>query len=135
MAFSLVNWWAVLAATAINMLVGFLWYGPVFGKLWLRLMDKEREEISGGGSPLTYLIPVVGAFISAAMLALIIGMLRLFTWWAGAGWGAAIWFAFGGTGLLTTGVFEGRKQSLSWLFIAYMVLVHAGQGVMFALWR
>ncbi|MFW5695567.1 MAG: DUF1761 domain-containing protein [Alkalispirochaeta sp.] len=135
MAFSLINWWAVLVAVVIHMVVGILWYGPLFGKLWLRLMDKRPEEIQGGNSPLTYLIPVVAAFVSAVVLAMVIGLLRVFTFWGGAGWGAMLWFAFGGTGLLTTGIFEDRRAGLSWLFIAYMVLVHAAQGAMFALWR
>ncbi len=135
MAFSLINWWAVLVAAVVNMVVGFLWYGPLFSTVWLRLMDKRPEEIQGGDSPLTYLIPVVGAFVSATVLAMVLGLLRVFTLWGGAGWGAMLWFAFGGTGLLTTGVFEDRKAGLSWLFIAYMVLVHAAQGAMFAVWR
>jgi hypothetical protein len=135
MAFSLVNWWAVLAATAINMFVGFLWYGPLFGSRWLRLMEKDRSEISGGSSPLTYLIPMVAAFFSSVVLAIVLGLLRVFSLWSGVMWGALLWTAFGATALLTTGVFESRKQGLSWMFISYMVTVHAINGGMFALWR
>ena len=135
MAFSLVNWWAVLAATALNMFVGFLWYGPLFGQVWLSLMGKRREELSGSNNPLTYVYPMLGAFVSALVLAMTLSLLRVFTWWAGAGWGAMLWFAFGGTGLLTTGSFEDRRGGLSWLFIAYMVVVHAAEGAMFAVWR
>ncbi|MEX2443155.1 MAG: DUF1761 domain-containing protein [Alkalispirochaeta sp.] len=135
MAFSLINWWAVLVGTVLNMVVGFLWYGPLFGRIWLRLMDKRPDEIQGGENPVTYVIPMAGAFVSAVALATVIGLLRVFTLSGGAGWGAMLWFAFGGTGLLTTGVFEDRKAGLSWLFIAYMVIVHAAQGAMFAVWR
>lgn len=135
MAFSLINWWAVAVATVLNMVVGFVWYGPLFGKIWLRMMDTSPDELHGGSNPVTYLIPVVGAFVSAVVLAMVLGLLRVFTLAGGAGWGALLWFAFGGTGLLTTGVFENRTAGLNWLFIAYMVLVHAAQGAMFAVWR
>jgi hypothetical protein len=134
MAFSLVNWWAVLVATALNMILGFLWYGPLFGRVWLSLMDKRPEEIEGGNA-LTYLTPLLGALASAVILAVVIGLLRVFTWWAGAGWGALLWFAFGGTAILTSGTFEGTRRGLSLLFIAYMVPVHALAGAIFAIWR
>lgn len=135
MAFSLVNWWAVLVGVVFNMVLGFLWYGPFFGRPWLKMMGKTAEEISGGDNPITYLIPILGAVVSAVVLAIVISLLRVYVWWIGAGWGALLWFAFGGTGLLTTGVFESRRQGLSWLFIAYMVIVHAAEGAMFAVWR
>lgn len=135
MAFSLVNWWAVLVVTVANMVIGFLWYGPIFGRLWMSMMGYTAEDLSGGDNPVTYVIPLVGAFVSATVLAMIVGLLRVYVWWIGAGWGALLWFAFGGTGLLTTGVFESRKAGPSILFIAYMVLVHAGAGALFAIWR
>lgn len=131
----MINWWAVVAATAINMFLGFLWYGPLFGRAWLRLMEKGADEIEGGSNPATYLLPMAGAFISALVLAVVISFLRVYTWWSGMAWGALLFFAFGGTSLLTSGVFEERKQGLSWMFIGYMAIAHAIEGAMFAVWR
>lgn len=130
----MINWWAVLVGAGINMFVGFLWYGPLFGSLWLRLMGTTRDKIESGGLAM-YLLPIAGAVASATVLAVVISLLRVYTVWAGMMWGAILWIGFGGTGLLTTGVFEGRRQGLSWLFIAYMVVVHAAQGALFAVWR
>ena len=132
--FQLINWWAVLTVTALNMFVGFLWYGPLFGTFWLSLVGKKAEEIEGGNAT-TYLIPMAGALVSAVVLAVVISLLRVYTWWSGLAWGALLWFAFGATGLLTTGVFEERKQGLTWLFVSYMVLVHAAGGAILASWR
>ena len=33
-----INYLAVLAAAVSNMVLGFLWYGPLFGKTWSKLM-------------------------------------------------------------------------------------------------
>ena len=131
----MVNWWAVLVAGVFNMFVGYLWYGPLFGKQWLRLIEKSADELEGGNKMTTYLVPAAGAFGIALVLAIVISLLRVYTWWSGLAWGALLWFAFGGTALLTTGTFEERKPGLSWLFISYMVLVHAAEGAMFAVWR
>ncbi len=130
----MLNWWAVLAAMAINMFVGFLWYGPIFGKLWLRLIDKRAEEIQGGSNPLTYLVPMLGAFLGALVLALLLANMRIVNPLFGAGWGALIWFAFGGVALLTTANFEERKLSVSFLFITYMLVVHLINGALFVIW-
>lgn len=130
----MINWWAVLAATAINMFIGFLWYGPLFGKLWLRMIEKSADEIEGGSSPLTYVIPVVGAFLNALVLAVVLANMRIVSPLFGALWGALIWFAFGGVALLTTANFEERRLSISLLFISYMVLVNLINGAMFVIW-
>ena len=32
-----INWWAVLAAAVINMVIGAIWYSPSgFGKPWMK---------------------------------------------------------------------------------------------------
>ena len=130
----MINWWAVLLAMGINMFIGFLWYGPLFGKRWLRLVGKRADEIEGGSNPLTYVIPMAGGFVNALVLAVVIANMRIVSWIFGAAWGVLLWFAFGGTALLTTSSFEGRKPGLSWLFIAYMLVVNAINGAIFVLW-
>lgn len=130
----MINWWAVLVAAVINMVIGFLWYGPLFGKLWLRLIDKKAEEIEGGSSPLTYAVPIVGAFTNAFVLALVLSSMHVARPLVGAGWGALLWFAFGGVALLTTANFEGRKFSVGLLFIAYMLLVNLINGALLVIW-
>ena len=40
--FDQINFLAVLVGGVINMAVGFVWYGPLFGKLWLRLIGKTN---------------------------------------------------------------------------------------------
>ncbi|MBI3341870.1 DUF1761 domain-containing protein, partial [Candidatus Curtissbacteria bacterium] len=33
-----INYMAVVAAAVVNMVLGFLWYGPLFGKPWMKMM-------------------------------------------------------------------------------------------------
>lgn len=42
-----INGWAVLIAAIANMVVGMLWYGPLFGKQWKRLMGFTDESMRG----------------------------------------------------------------------------------------
>lgn len=40
-----INYLAVLVAAIVNMVVGSLWYGPVFGKTWMGLMGFTPESM------------------------------------------------------------------------------------------
>ncbi len=44
----IVNYWAILVTGIINVVLGFLWYGPLFGKHWIKLMGWTEEEIKKG---------------------------------------------------------------------------------------
>lgn len=33
----MINYWAVLGAAVASFVIGFLWYGPLFGKQWMKL--------------------------------------------------------------------------------------------------
>jgi len=45
--FASVNWLAVVAATVVTFMAGWAWYGPLFGKPWLKLMGMTEKDITG----------------------------------------------------------------------------------------
>ena len=58
-----INYIAVLVAAIVNMVLGFLWYGPLFGKQWIQMMNfdkKKMAEAKRKGMGKTYAV----AFIS-----------------------------------------------------------------------
>ena len=132
MDFSAINWLAVLVVTAFNMVLGMLWYGPLFGKYWLKLIGKKRDEIESPGA--AYIIPLVAAFISALALALIIESFALQTWWMGALAGALVWIGIGATALATNSVFEERSFGVWVLFCSYQLIVFIAAGILFIIW-
>ena len=71
MQFLSVNWLAVWVAAIVNMVVGFLWYGPLFSGLFLRRIGKREEEIEA--SPLVYPLGFVMGLVTTYVLAVIIG--------------------------------------------------------------
>jgi hypothetical protein len=69
-----VNYWAVLIATVVTMVLGFLWYSPVlFGNAWAKLRKLKMEDMSGGGAG-TYVLTALTALIGAFLLALLVTM-------------------------------------------------------------
>lgn len=43
-----INWLAVLAASLVGFGVGFLWYGPLFGKVWMAESGMTEEKVAEG---------------------------------------------------------------------------------------
>ena len=40
-----INYWAVLGAAVAMMVIGALWYGPIFGRVWMKLMGYDRQSM------------------------------------------------------------------------------------------
>src|SRR3989344_7683579 len=95
-----INYWAVLVAAVASMVIGFLWYGPIFGKLWIRLSGFTAEQISAGKTKSmggTYMISFFGSLAMSYVLAhaLIFASEYLQIFGLTAGLTAAFWNWFG----------------------------------------
>ena len=132
MAFTQVNWIAIVIVAVFNMILGTLWYGPFFGKLWLRIIGKNREEISS--NPGIYVFSFIAALVAAYVLNVLVSGLGLTTWWWGAVAGAVVWVGMGATGTLTYSIFNGPPLSAWLLFSLYGLVVYTAGGVLFVLW-
>jgi hypothetical protein len=131
-----VNWLAVVVGGVIFMVLGFLWYGPFFGKPWMAMMEKtgwKREQMRG--TPVMYLVTLISALISSYVLALIIYKFNVTVWWHGLVYGAVVWVGIGATSMLTNSIFESRPKGLWALFGLYQLVVSMGLGVIFTVWR
>lgn len=64
-----INYLAVIVATLSSMIVGAVFYHPkVFGSGWMRAVGHTSESTEGS-SPLLYVVPLVGSFVTAWVLA------------------------------------------------------------------
>ena len=132
MAFAEVNWFAIVIVAVFNMVLGTLWYGPLFGNLWLRIIGKKREELSS--NPGMYVFSFLGALVAAYVLNVLISGLGLNAWWWGAVAGAVVWVGMGVTGTLTYSIFNGPPLGSWLLFSLYGLVVYTAGGVLFVLW-
>ena len=106
-----IDWVGVIVATLAAMVLGALWYGPLFGKQWFALIGKTREELQGNAG-IGYGIAIVGSFI------LSIVMTYVTQWGAAEGFGEGaivgivMWAGFVISTQVTGMVFEGRPWEL-----------------------
>jgi hypothetical protein len=76
-----VNVLAVLACVIVAMPLGFLWFGPLFGKAYRRHMGVSETEQPGAGAMVKPLvIYVIGSFLMAFVLTHSIEIWRPSTW-------------------------------------------------------
>lgn len=65
-----INWWAILACGVSAVVLGFLWFGPLFGKIWMDSMgmtmpSAEDRKKMGGMMMRSMLIAFVAALVTA----------------------------------------------------------------------
>ncbi len=132
-----VNLLAVLVAGIVPMIVGMLWYGPLFGKRWMALMETTPEEIQEGFNPLkTYVISFLLSLVTAFILAQLIADIAPGTAspMVGVHVGLMALVAFVLPVAHQGVTFEGRKPGLAWLNVGYNGVSLIGQAVVIALW-
>lgn len=67
-----INYVAVLVAALASIVLGFAWYGPLFGKQWMAMMGFTKESIDAAkkkGMAKTYVLMAVGSLVMAYVLA------------------------------------------------------------------
>ncbi len=139
-----VNYLAVLACGVAAIVIGFLWYGPLFGKQWMKLagIDKATPEQMAEGKkkmPMMAAIQFVGALIMAYGLAhsLIFASAYLNTSGVSAGLMAGFWSWLSFVAPVTVGMvlWEGRKWTYWFIVSGNWLVTLLVMGVILALWQ
>ena len=67
-----IHYLAVVGGAIASMIIGFVWYGPLFGKSWLILSGitpEQMEKASKQGMSSSYLISFLGSLLMSYVLA------------------------------------------------------------------
>lgn len=65
-----VSWLGIVLAVVAAMIIGSVWYGPLFGKKWMKLVGLKRGQSSPTGPMLIMLgLAIVQAFVLAHFIA------------------------------------------------------------------
>ena len=134
-----INWLAVIAASLVGFVVGFLWYGPVFGKAWMAESGMTEEKAKEGNMGKIFGLSFIFQFIMAYCLAMFffgtpegaaqitIGSATFYGFLTGAGW---ILPAFA-----ISGLFEQKSWKLILIHGGYWVVTFTLMGLVLGAWR
>ncbi len=68
-----VNWLAVVVAAIATFVLGAVWYGPLFGRTWMRASGVTEEQARQGNMPMIFGVSFVLELVAAIVLAMFIG--------------------------------------------------------------
>src|SRR3989344_4272333 len=109
-----IKWLAVVAAGVVNMVVGYLWYGPLFGKMWKGLMGFTDESMKS--MAMKPMVAMAWGFVASLVMAYVLsrfafvsgaidvmGALTLAFW---------VWLGFLATTTIGSYLWEGKPFKL-----------------------
>lgn len=111
-----INHLAVLVAVVLQFVLGFLWYGPLFGEAWMEMvgLDLATVEANPPGAGVWF-TNVFTAILSMYVLAWLFVQMNVNTLLKGAGYGFLIGFAFVYMTVKTSGMFAQEPYWLAWI--------------------
>src|SRR5437016_2197764 len=70
---------AVIAATIVSFVIAGLWYGPVFGKMWMAALGRTEadKEAMRKQAPKGFVVGFVGSFVGSFVLGILLQYARL----------------------------------------------------------
>lgn len=134
-----VNYLAVLAAAVASMVVGSVWYGPLFGKKFMAEigMDKwtpEKQAAEKKKMGMTYALQFVASLVMFYVLAGLIVGFGQFGWAKGAMTGFIVWLGFVVPVKFGDAIWGG-KMSLFWLGVGNMLVTLLVAGAIIGGWN
>ncbi len=142
-----INYFAVIACAVVAMILGMLWYGPLFGKQWMSMMGMNMGGGDGkNGMAWRYIVAFIGALLMAFVLAnfialvnnsfgcsdcfnivsqtLIVDMLATFT----------LWLGFIAPVTIGMVLWEGKPWKVWYIVAGYNLVLLALMGIILSLW-
>ena len=121
-----VTYTSVLLAAVASFIIGALWYGPIFGKKWMKLSGMTAKDVKAAkkkGMGKLYFINFIGTLITAYVLGVFLGFSNAVTvaeatmvaFWAWLGF-------FASTTLLGSVLWENRPIGLYVLNAGYWLV-------------
>jgi len=139
------NWLAIVVSVVVAFLVGGLWYGPLFGKVWQKEMGVPLDaKPTGSEMGKSLSLNVIGTFLIAFVLAHDVLGWRPSAWNAGAdappavyGFFAAFfaWLGFMVPVLLNGVAFERKSWRLFFINAAHQFVSLQIIGMILTFWR
>lgn len=113
-----INYLAVLACGVAALVIGSIWYGPLFGKAWMRIMgvenmSEEQKQSMKKGMWMMYLAQFILSLITAGVLSVHIA------YWSDAsasalGIAICTWFGFVLTTDAGAALWSGKPKNVAW---------------------
>ena len=117
------TWWVLLIGVGICFVVGILWYGPLFGRQWMKAANITQEDISSGSQIAPVLSSLVASLIWTYVLTVAINLAAVQTIWGALLVAALGWVGFHAVQVWNHISYDGRPRSLFFITTLYDLVV------------
>ncbi|MBN2636170.1 MAG: DUF1761 domain-containing protein [Prolixibacteraceae bacterium] len=130
-----INFIAVLVSAFSAFIVGWLWYGPLFGKKWMELHGFTKEDVQKGTLPMPVIM--ITNYVATALAALAIAMFIGAEANVGFGIFAGIMIAvfWIGTSRLNDVLYEKKPFGLFLINVGYNIVIYTIIGAILGAWH
>ena len=129
-----INYLAVIVMTVFNFILGGLWFSPpLFGKIWVKLIDKKQEELMSPAKAMS--LSVITTLIMTYFLAYFIALIGTQTFAGGMTIGAFLWIGFTAAPSMNNVIFEGKPLKLYIIHASYYLVCLIVSGGILAIWK
>ncbi|WP_420431851.1 DUF1761 domain-containing protein [Hyphobacterium sp.] len=123
---------AVLLSTVGFMLVGMVWYGPLFGKRWMALNGFTEESMKDVNMGLTMAKGVVNSLIASFGIGFLIHVTGQSGLMATLHISIMAWFFFAATTEMLKHIWERQSLELTGIHLGNQLVAYALAGVIFS---
>jgi len=131
---STINWLAVIAASLTGFVIGGIWYGPLFGKAWMKETGITEEDIKESNMAKTYGITWVLTLIIAVNLGFFFNDPSIAAA-EGALYGFFTGFGFIAMGIAINALFEGKSIKYILINGGYWTVMVTLMGLIIGAWK
>lgn len=134
--FAGINFLAVFISALSAFVVGWLWYGPLFGKKWMKLNGFTEEQLKEGGGmpmPLIMVINYIATVLAAFAIAMFIGAESDMSFGIFAGFMVAVFWI--GTSRLNDVLYERQPFGLFLINLGYNLVIYVIMGAILGAWH
>ncbi len=116
----MINWWAVIVAAVVSMVIGSIWFGPLFGKKWMEVMgmqnvSEEEKKKMMKSTGMLYAVQFILSLLTLYILAhYIAGWQPKPGAWGGIINALWIWLGFIMPTLAGNAMWSGKSKKLAW---------------------
>ncbi len=136
-----INLWAVLVCAVLSMVVGGIWYGPIFGKRWMRIIGIDPNDIESCKKAQQEAMPMYAIqFILSVFQAYVLAHFIL-GWSEASGVETALWIALAFVIPTVAGasMWTAEKGKVKWerflIQAGYQIVLFAVFGLILGYWR
>jgi hypothetical protein len=133
---------AVIVAAIVSFVIGGIWYGAIFGKMWMAALGRTQADMEAMRkkapmrAPIGYASAFVGSLIAAGVLATFLSWAGSATPGIGGGLlaGFLVWLGFIATSVGPSVLFEGRSAKVAGINAAFAFVSYLVMGAIIKIW-